>query len=178
MWVKASNWLLLFRCSLASDSLWPHGAAFQASLSFTISQSLLKLMFIKSKMSSNHPISLILCHPLLLPPSIFPSIRVLSNESALYIMWPEYESFSFSSSPSYEYQGWLPLGLTGLISSDSQESSPAPQFESISFSVFSLLYGPTLTFIHDYWKNHSFDYMDLCQQNDVSAFLRHCPGLS
>ena len=64
-------------------------------------------------------------------------------------------------------QGWFPLGLTGLISlqfRDSQESSPAPQFESINSSVLSLLYGPTLTFVPDYWKNHSFDYMDLCWQ--------------
>ena len=69
-------------------------------------------------------------------------------------------------------QGWFPLGLTGLISflSDSQESSPAPQFESINSSVLNLLYGPTLTSVHDYWKHHSFDYTDFCQQSDVSAF--------
>ena len=70
-------------------------------------------------------------------------------------------------------QGWFLLRLTGLIScclKDSQESSPAPQFESISSLAVSLLYGPTLTSIHDYWENHSFDYMDVCQQSDVSAF--------
>ena len=104
-----------------------------------------------------HPV-----HPLFLLPSIFPSIRVFSSESALLIRWPKYWTFSFSISPSSEY--------SGLISGDSRESSPAPQFESISSSVFTLLYGPTLTFLHDYWKNYSFDYTDLCWQSDVSAF--------
>jgi len=86
-----------------SDSLltlWT--AACQASLSFTISQSLLKLMSIESVMPSNH---LILCHLLLLLPSIFPSIRVFSSESSLCIRWPKYWSFSFSISPSNEYSG-------------------------------------------------------------------------
>ena len=70
-------------------------------------------------------------------------------------------------------QGWFPLGLTGwisLLSRDSQESSPAPQFENIDSLVLSLLYGPNLTSVHDYWKNHSFDYKELCWQTDVSAF--------
>ena len=80
--------------------------------------------------------------------------------------------------------GWFPLGLTGLISlspTDSQEFSPTPQFENISPSVLSLLYSPTLIAIHDYWKNHSFDYTGLCQQSDVSAFyytVCRCPGFS
>ena len=89
----------------------PGTAARQASLSITNSRSLLKLMSIESVMPSNH---LILCRPLLLPPSIFPSIRVFPNESTLHIRWPEYWSFSFSIRPSYT-QGWFPLGLTGLI---------------------------------------------------------------
>ena len=88
----------------------PWTAACQASVSFTISHSLLKLMSIKSVMSSNH---LILCHPLLLLPSIFPSIRVSSSESALLISWPKYWSFSFSIS---EYSGLISFRLTGLIS--------------------------------------------------------------
>ena len=70
-------------------------------------------------------------------------------------------------------QGWLPLGLTGLISLQSKglsRVSPAPQFESINSLVLSVFYGPALTFIHDYWKNHSFDCMNLCQQSNVSAF--------
>ena len=92
--------------SLSHVSLFatPWTAACQASLSFTISQSLLKLMCIESVMPSNH---LILCHPLLLLPSIFPRIRVFSNESALCIRWPKYWSFSFSISPSNEYSGLI-----------------------------------------------------------------------
>ena len=148
----------------------PWTAAWQASLSFTIFRSLLKLMSIELVMPSNH---LILCCPLLLP-SIFPSIRVFPNESALCIRRPEYRNFSFRVSPSSDIQGWFPLGLTGLICLIllSQESSPAPQFESINSLALSLLYGPTLISVHDYWKNHSFDYMDLCQQSDVSAFKK------
>ena len=91
----------------------PWTAACQAFLSITNSQSLLKLMSIDSVMPSNH---LILCHPLLLPPSIFPSIRIFSNESVLCIKWPKYWSFSFNISPSNEYSGlnsirmdWLDL---------------------------------------------------------------------
>ena len=89
----------------------PWTAAHQASLSITHSQSLLKLMFIESVMPSNH---LILCHPLLLPPSIFTSIRVFSNESVLRIRWPKYWSFSFSISPSNEYSGLISLRIDWL----------------------------------------------------------------
>ena len=135
----------------------PWTAARQASLSITNSQSLLKLMSIELVMPSNH---LILCHPLLLLPSIFTRIRVFSNESVLRIKWPKYWSFSFSISPSNDSQGWFPLGLTGLISLKSRGLSrvfSTPQFKSISSSVFSFLYSPTLTSVHDYWKNPSFD---------------------
>ena len=86
-------------------------AAYQVSLSFTVSQSLLKLMSIESMMPSNH---LILCFPLLLLPSIFPSIRVFSNESIHCIRWPEYWSFSFSISPSNEYSGLISFGMDWL----------------------------------------------------------------
>ena len=134
----------------------PWTAVGQASLFITNSQSLLKLMSIKLVMPSNHQI---LCCPLLLLLSIFPSIRVFSNESALRIRWPKYWSFSFSISPSNEYSGLISLGLTGslLQSRDSQESSPTPQFKSINFLVLSVLHSPTLTFIHDYWKSNSYD---------------------
>ena len=135
----------------------PWTAARQASLSITNSPSLLKLMSIESVMPSNHPI---LCHPLLLPPSVFPSIRVFSNESVLHVRWPKYWSFSFSISPSNEYSGLISLGWTGWISllpRDSQESSPTSQFKSINSSVLLFLYSPTLTSIDDYWKSHSFD---------------------
>ena len=97
-------------------------------------------MSIESVMLSNH---FILCHPLLLP-SIFPSIRVFSNESVLHIWWPKYWSFSFSISPSNEYSGLISFRLTGLISLQFKglsESSPTPQLESINSSAFSLLYG-------------------------------------
>ena len=89
----------------------------QASLSITNSWSLLKLMSIGSMMPSSH---LILCHLLLLLPSIFPSIRVFSNESVLHIRWPKYWSLSFSISPSNEYSGLIPLGWTGWISLQSK----------------------------------------------------------
>ena len=91
----------------------PWTVAHQASLSFTISWSLLILMSIKTVMPSNH---LILCSPLLLLHSIFPSIRVFSNELALHTRWPKYWCFSFSISPSYDIQGWFPLGWNGWIS--------------------------------------------------------------
>ena len=128
-------------------------------------------MSIESVMLSNH---LILCHSLLLLLSIFPSIRVFSNDSALCIRWPKYWSFSFSISPSNEYSGlisfridWFDLlAVHGTVKSLLQQS----QFKSISSSVLSLLYGPIVTSIHDYWKNQSFDYMDLCLQSDVFPF--------
>ena len=94
--------------SVMSDSVTPWTAACQASLSITNSRSLLKLMSIESVMPTNH---LILCHPLHLLPSIFPSNRVFSNESVLRIRWPEYWSFSFSISPSNEYLGLISLRL-------------------------------------------------------------------
>ena len=110
--VQSLGWdnpLELFSHSGVPDSLWPPcTAARQASLSFTISWSLLKLMSVESVMPSNH---LILCYPLLLLPSIFPSIRVFSNESVLCIRWPKYWSFSFSISPSNEYSGLISLRI-------------------------------------------------------------------
>ena len=127
------------------------------SLSITNSWSSPKLMSIESLMPPNH---LILCHPLLLLPSIYPSIRVFSNESVLCIRWPKYWSFSFNISPSSERPGlisfrmdWLDLlavlrTLKGLLQHHSSKAS---------ILQCSALYGPTLTFIHDYWKNHSLD---------------------
>ena len=114
-------------------------------------RSLPKLMSTESVMPSNH---LILCHPLLLLPSIVPSIRVFSNESSLCIRWPKYWSFSFSISPSNEHPGLIGSPCSPR---DARESSPTPQFKSISSSVLSFLYGPTLTSIHDYWKNYNLD---------------------
>ena len=135
-----------------SDSVTPWTAARQASLSITNSWSLFKLMSIEFVMPSNR---LILCHPLLLLPSIFPSIRTFSNELVLCLRWPRYWSFSFSISHSNEYSGlvsfridWFDLRAVQGI----QEPSPAPQFKNINSSVLSFLYGPTLISIYDYWK--------------------------
>ena len=132
-------------------------------------------MFIEPVTPNNH---FILCHPFLLPPSIFPSIRVFSSESILRIRWPKHWSFSFSISPSNKYSGltsfrmdWLDLlAVQGTLNTTVGESSPTPQFKSINFSALSFLHSSTLTSIHDYRKNHTFDYMDLCWQSDVSAF--------
>ena len=132
----------------------PWTAARQASLSIINSQSLLKLMSIKSVMPSNH---LILCCPLLLLPSIFPSIRVFSNESVLCIRWPKDWSFSFSISPSKEHSRLTSFRMDLLDFFAVQGCFPTPWFKSINSSVFNFLHSPTLTSINDYWKNHSFD---------------------
>ena len=136
----------------------PWTTARQASLSITNSRSLPKSMSVESVMPSSH---LILCCPLLLPPSIFPSIRVFSNESILRIRWPKYWSFSFNLSPSNEHPGLVSFRMDRFdllaVQRDSQESSLTPQFKSINSSVLSFLYSPTLTSIYDYWKNHSLD---------------------
>ena len=127
-----------FSCSVMSDSLQPHG--YQASLSITNSQSLLKLMSIKSVVPSNH---LILCHSLFLLPSVFTSIRVFSNESALRIRWPKYWRASASVLPM-NIQDWFPLGLTGWISSQSKELSILDPRERQIFYVKSLSTSPSV----------------------------------
>ena len=136
----------------ALGSLWlfttPWTIAHQAPLFSTVFWSLLKFMSIELVMLPNH---LILC-----PFSFCLLIRVFSNKLALCVRGPKYWNFSFSISLFNEFQGWFP--------------SPAPQCESISSSALSLLYGPTLTFVHDYWENHSFGYANLYWQSDVSAF--------
>ena len=106
-------------------------------------------------MSPNH---LILCCPLLFLPSIFPSVRVFSNDLALCVKWPKYWSFNFSISPYSEYSGLISFRIDWfnlLTVQGSLKSLSAPQFESINCLVFSILYGPTLTSRHDYWKSHS-----------------------
>ena len=121
-------------------------------------------------MPSSH---LILCCPLLLLPSIPPRIRVFSIESTLRMRWPKYWNLSFTFSPSNEHPGlisfrmdWLDL----LAVQGTQESSSTPHFKSINFSALSFLHSSTLISIHDHWKNHSLDQMDLCWQSNVSAF--------
>ena len=141
--------------------------ACQAHLSFTFSQSLLIFMSIESVMLSNH---LIFCHPLLLLPSIFPIIRVFSNQLARRIRWPKYWSFNFSISPSNEYLGsisfkigWFDLlAVQGILKSLLQHhNSKASILWCSAFLMVQLS--------HDYWENHSFDYVDLCWQSYVSA---------
>ena len=140
-----------------SDSSSPWTTACQASLSIASSWSLLRLMSIKLVMLYNH---LILHCPLFLLPSVFPSIRVFSNESALHVRWPKFWSFSFNISPSIEHPGlisfrmdWLDL----LVVQGTLKSPPTPQFKSINSLALGLIYGLTLTSKNDYWKNHSFN---------------------
>ena len=145
-------------------SVTPWTTTRQASLSITNSWSLLKLMSIALVMPSNH---LMLCCPLLFLPSIFPSIRVFSNESVLRIKWPKDWSFSFIISPSNKYSGlisfrmdWLNFfAVQGTLKSFLQHhSSKASIFQHSAFFMVQHLH------IHEYWKNHSFDYTDLCWQ--------------
>ena len=134
----------------------------RAPQSSTISWSLLKVMSTESVMPSNH---LIFCRPLLLLPSIFPSIRVFYNESALPIRWPKYWSFSFNISPSNQYSEiisfsidilgiselkWARMGEFLAVQGTLSRDSPTPQFKSIRSSALSFLHSPTLTSIHDH----------------------------
>ena len=148
--------LLLFSHSVVSYSLWLHGL--HSMPSFPVLHhlpDLAQIMSIELVMPSNYLTS---CHPLLLLSSIFPSIKVFSNELALCFLWPKYWSFSFSISPSNEYSGLISFRTDGLdLLAVQRLSSPAPQFKSISTSVLSLLHGPTLTSINNYWKKHNFD---------------------
>ena len=155
-----------------SDSLQAHGLQHaRLSLSFTNSQSLLRLMSIESVMPSNH---LILCHPLLFPTSIFPSIRVFSNESALCLKWPKYWSLSFSISPSNEYSGLISfridlfdlLAVQGTLRSLLQHHSLKASILRHS-AFFMVQYS---TSVHDHWKNCNFDSMDLCRHLGTSNF--------
>ena len=117
-----------------------------------------KLMSIELVMSSSH---LILCRSLLLLPPIPPGIRVFSRESTLRMRWPKYWSFRFSISPPSEHPGLISFRVDWLdllaVCWDSQESSPTPQFKSISSLALSFLHNPTFTSIHDHWKNQGLD---------------------
>ena len=152
------SWIQFSSVTQSCPTLRPH-ATCQASLSIISSWSSLRLASIESVMPSSH---LILCHPLLLLPPIPPSIRVFSNESTLCMRWPKYWSFSFRISPSKEIPGLISFRMDWLdllaVQGTLKESSPTPQFKSINSLVLSLLHSPTLTSIHDHWKNQ----MDLC----------------
>ena len=144
----------------------------QAFLSFTISRSLLKLMSIESVMPSNQ---LILCCPL-------SSYLNLSQHQGLFVPGVQSIGVSISASLlSVNIQEWFPLGLTGLITSLSKELScvlSSTAFKGINSLAFSLVYGPNLTPIYDYWKKHSVKYMDFCWQSVCLYFLICCPSLS
>ena len=159
-----------FSCSVMSDSLQPH--ALQHARPPCPSPT-------PGVYSNSSPLSR-WCHPTI-SSSVVPFSSCLQSfpASGSFPMSQFFASVgqSIGASPSasvlpMNIQVWFPLGLTDLIlqSKDSQESSPTPQFKSINSSVLSLLYSPTLTSIHDYWKNHRSDYTDLCRQSDVSAF--------
>ena len=150
-----------------SVSVTPWTAALRASLSFTVSWSLFKLIFIELMMLSNH---LNLCHLLPLHP-IFPA-----SEPFLMSQWFASGGQSIGTSTSasvlpVNFQGWFPLGLTGLISLLSKGLSSLLQHHSAKASILQLsaFYMVQLTCVHDHWKNHSFDYTDLSWQSDVSA---------
>ena len=147
----------------------PWTAACQASLSFTISQSLLKLRSIALVMLSNH---LILCHPLLLLSSIFLSIGVFSNELTLCIRWSKY--WIFSISPCNGYSGLISFRIDWFDLLAVQET-PKSLLQHHNSKTSLLLHSGFFlwfnSYIHnDYWKNHSFEYTDVCWQSDVSAF--------
>ena len=165
----------LLSCVQHFATLWT--AAGQASLSFTISGSLLKLMSIESVIPSNH---LVLCRPLLLF-SIFSSIRVFSNQSALCIRWPKYWSFSFKISLSNEYSGLISFRIDWLdllaVQGTLKESSPTPQFKSINSSAFSLLY----VFLYSLHKCQSVQFSlsvvsDFLQPHGLQHTRPPCPS--
>ena len=152
--VAEYNWkcFIQFSCSVVSDSVTPWTAECQASLSITNCWSLPKPMSIQSVMPFNH---LILCHSLLLLPSIFPSIMVYSNESALRSRWPKYLSFSFSISLSNEHPGPISFGMYWLDLLAVQGTLKSLlQHHSWKASILwrSAFFSPTLTSIHDHWK--------------------------
>ena len=128
-------------------------------------------MSIQLVMPSNN---LILCHPLLLLPSVLPSIRVFSNESVLHIRWTKYWSFSFSISPSNEYSGWISFRIDwfGLLAVQGTLKSLLQHHSSKASLLWhsAFFYCPALTSIHYCWKNNSFNYTDLCWPSDFSSF--------
>ena len=166
--IQTSCWILgayelssvQFSPSVVSDSLWPHGVQHTRLCCPSPTPGACTISCpIELVMPANH---LIFCHPLLLLPSIFPSIRVISNESALRIRWPKYWSFSFSISPSNEYSGlisfriyWFDLlAIQGTLKSLLQHySSKASILQCSAFFIVQLSH----LYMTDYWKNHSFD---------------------
>ena len=163
--------LLFFSLSVVSNSATPWTTACQALLSFTIPQSLLKLMSMELAMPSNH-----LVHPLSSTSPLASSLVqhqslfqwVSSSHQVTKVLELQHHSFQWIFRVNF-----LEDGLVGSPCSpgDSQESSPTPQFKSINSSALSFLYGSALTCIHDYWNTHTFDYMDFCWQNNIRCCL-------
>ena len=161
-----------------SKSLWPPRLQNARLLCPSLS---LKVCWNSYSLSVMLSIYLTLCLFLLFLPSIFPSIRAFFNEAALHIRWPKCWSYSFSISPSNIIQDWSPLWWTSWISLQSKgllRVFPNTTIGSINSLAVRLLYGPTLPFIHDCWRNHSFDYTDVCWQSGIFAFLICCLGWS
>ena len=171
-WMKPVSLNQLQFSSVVSDSLWPHWqqharppcpSPAPRDFSTHVHQ-------VSDAIQPSHPLSS------LFPPAFnFPSIRVFSKELVLHIRWPKFWSFSFNISPSNEYSGLISFKIDWLDLCAAQESSLTPHFKSINSSAISFLYSPILTSIHDHWKNHSLDYMELCWLvklcwTNVSAF--------
>ena len=142
--------MLIFSCQVMFDSLWPHGLQHTRLPCHSLSPRIF---------SNSYPLRQ-WCHPTISFSavsfssfaSVFPSVRVFSNDSALFIRWPRYWSFSFKISPPSEFSGWFPLGLISLVpccARDPQKSPSALQFESIKSLVLRLLYGPIFTSVHE-----------------------------
>ena len=177
-WWDQMPWLItnfrgvIYAHSLSCVQLFatPRTEACQASLSFTISQSLHKFMSNELVMLCNH---LILCCPFSSCPQSFPvSVSFLMSQlftpvAKLLELQLQHQSFQWIFRVDF-LLNWLVSST--CCSRDSQEFSPATQFKFINSSIFSLLYGPTLISIHDYWKNHSFEYTGVCCKSDVSAY--------
>ena len=156
-----------------SHSLWPHGlqhARLHTVLHYFPEFTQTYVHWVTDTIQPYRGFSVTLCSS---RPQSFLALQSFFNESTFHVRWTKYWSFDFSINPSNEYsRSILKDSMVWSLCSprDSQEFSPAPQFESIDSLMVSLIYGPTITSVHDYWKNYSFDYMDLCQQSNVPAF--------
>ena len=153
-----------------SDSLQPHGLQHsRLPCPSPTPRACSNSCLIELVMPSNH---LILCHPLLLLPSVFPKIMVFSNESVLCIRWTKYLSFTFSISPSNDYSGLISFRMDwlNLLAVQGTLKSLLQHHSSKALILRRSTFFPTLTSIHDHWKNHSLDKTDICGQSNVSAF--------
>ena len=159
----------MFNHSVMSDSLWCHGL--QPGRFFCLLCCLLEFALTHARWVNDACNELILCGPFSSCPQILPSIRVFFNESALGIRWPKYWSFSFSISPSDEYTGFMSFRIDWFDRLAVKGFSRVFSSTTVrNHQVLSILFGPTLTSVHEYWKNHNLDYMVLCEKSNASAF--------